>query len=76
VYEHDPVAGWMGDGCNDCHRSHGSANPRLLKSFSRGLCAQCHTDKSAAHYPGRTCWRAGCHVSLHGSNTDRLFRQP
>ena len=71
VYEHD--MGTIGDGCAECHRAHGSHNPELLKSFSRGLCAQCHTEKATTHYPGRTCWTAGCHVAMHGSNTDPNF---
>ena len=70
VFEHDPVAGNTGEGCMECHRPHGSHNPRLLTTFSRGVCAQCHTDKTVAHFPGRTCWQAGCHVGMHGSNTD------
>lgn len=73
VYEHDPVAGWMGSGCTECHAPHGSHNPTLLKAFSRGLCAQCHTDKLANHFPGYSCWNAGCHVALHGSNSDPHF---
>lgn len=73
VYEHDPVAGNIGDGCTECHRPHGSHNPDLLKGFSRGLCAQCHTDKTTSHYPGRTCWTSGCHVALHGSNRSPFF---
>lgn len=73
VYEHDPVAGWMGRGCLECHNPHGSHNPRLLNAFSRGLCAQCHTDKLTNHFPGLSCWNAGCHVALHGSNTDPHF---
>jgi len=73
VYEHDPVAGWMGTGCMECHKPHGSHNPQLLNSFSRGLCAQCHTEKLANHFPGRSCWNAGCHVALHGSNSDSHF---
>lgn len=70
VYEHDPVAGWSGDGCKECHRPHGTQNPSLLRAFSNGLCAQCHTDKTHNHYTGKTCWSAGCHVAVHGSNTD------
>lgn len=69
VYEHDPVAGWMGGGCIDCHKPHGSNNPTLLNPFSRSLCNQCHTDKAASHHPGQSCWSSGCHVAIHGSNT-------
>lgn len=70
AFEHDPVAGWSGKGCVECHNPHGTHNPKMLTAFSRGLCAQCHTDKGANHFPGRTCWQAGCHVALHGSNSD------
>lgn len=73
VYEHDPVVGLTGDGCTECHRPHGSQNPKMLTTFSRGVCAQCHTDKANNHHPGRSCWQAGCHVALHGSNSDPLF---
>jgi predicted CXXCH cytochrome family protein len=76
VFEHDPVAGFTGDGCKECHRPHGSNNPSMLNSVSRGLCAQCHTDKLAVHYPGQTCWTAGCHVASHGSNTSPHFLTP
>ena len=76
LYEHDPVAGFTGEGCQECHRPHGSNNPKMLNSVTRGLCAQCHTDKLAQHYPGQTCWTAGCHVASHGSNTDPRFLKP
>ncbi len=76
AFEHDPVAGWTGEGCTECHRPHGSHNPRLLKAFSRGLCNQCHTDKGNNHYPGQSCWNVGCHVAVHGSNSDIWLRQP
>ena len=76
IFEHYPVAGHTGDGCMDCHRPHGSHNPKMLRTFSRGLCNQCHTDKASNHFPGRTCWQAGCHAAPHGSNRDRfLFRR-
>jgi predicted CXXCH cytochrome family protein len=75
VYEHDPVAGWTGDGCLECHKPHGSANPRMLSVFSRSLCTQCHTDKGSNHNPGMSCWSGACHVALHGSNHDRTLRQ-
>jgi DmsE family decaheme c-type cytochrome len=73
VYEHDPVTGWSGDGCVECHKPHGSHNPGLLKSFSHGLCSQCHTDKAAAHYAGQTCFTSGCHSLPHGSNSSPYF---
>ncbi len=76
LYEHDPVAGFTGDGCQECHRPHGSNNPKMLNSVTRGLCAQCHTDKLGSHYPGQTCWTAGCHVASHGSNSDPRFLNP
>ena len=75
VYEHDPVSDLTGNGCLECHRPHGSPNPNLLSAFSRGLCLQCHSDK-VTHFPGRTCWQAGCHASPHGSNHDVLFFRP
>ncbi|MBS1705004.1 MAG: hypothetical protein JST40_03960 [Armatimonadetes bacterium] len=76
IYEHDPVAGFTGDGCQECHRPHGTNNPKMLNSVTRGLCAQCHTDKLAQHYPGQTCWNSGCHASSHGSNSDPRFLKP
>jgi predicted CXXCH cytochrome family protein len=76
VFEHDPVAGWTGEGCMECHRPHGSHNPALLTTFSRGLCNQCHTDKANNHFPGRTCWQSGCHAAVHGSNHDQTLFRP
>lgn len=75
VFEHDPVAGHSGEGCAECHKPHGSNNSKLLKASSRGLCGQCHTEKQVNHFPGRTCWQAGCHVAVHGSNRNRLLLQ-
>lgn len=76
VFEHDPVNDLASDGCLECHRPHGSHNPKMLNLFSRGLCNQCHTDKANNHFPGRNCWQAGCHASVHGSNRDRLLLRP
>ena len=73
VFEHDLQVGTDDGGCDECHRPHGSNNPALLTTFSRGACGKCHTDKMATHFPGRTCWQSGCHVAIHGSNTDPLF---
>lgn len=73
LHEHDPATGGTGDGCLDCHRPHGSPNPSMVSTFSRGLCMQCHSDKGNNHHPGRTCWQAGCHVAVHGSNSSELL---
>jgi predicted CXXCH cytochrome family protein len=75
VYEHDPATGGTGEGCLECHKAHGSAHPRLLRAFSRGLCGQCHTSRMATHFPGMSCWASNCHAAMHGSNTHpRLIR--
>lgn len=76
IHEHDPVAGFTGSGCQECHKPHGTNNAKMLNSTTRGLCGQCHTDKMVGHYPGQTCWSAGCHVSNHGSNSDPRFLKP
>lgn len=76
VFEHDPVAGHTGDGCMECHKPHGSAFGKMLNSRTRGLCAQCHTEKLGKHFPGQSCWNAGCHVASHGSNSDPKFLKP
>lgn len=73
VFEHDPVAGFTGDGCTECHKPHGAHNPKLLTLYSRGLCNSCHSEQANNHYPGRNCWETLCHGSIHGSNHDRLF---
>lgn len=62
----------LGGGCLDCHLSHGSDNPWLLAADGRGLCLQCHADH-ADHQPALTCWTAGCHTQVHGSNNSALL---
>lgn len=59
-------------GCAACHDPHGSANHAQLKISGNGLCLQCHTDRTN-HKPGRTCWTAGCHSQVHGSNQNSLL---
>lgn len=63
-----------GGGCLACHAPHGSPNRDLLHSRGRGACIQCHSEMTQ-HNSGRTCNTAGCHVSVHGSNRDPLFRR-
>jgi len=73
IYPHLSADSDLGDGgCGACHEAHGSANHAQLKISGNGLCLQCHTDR-ANHKPGRTCWTAGCHSQVHGSNQNLLL---
>ncbi len=62
------------DGCLACHTPHASNNLWLLKQDGRELCLRCHTDR-VEHYQPLTCWTTGCHTSIHGSQSDLLFRE-
>ncbi|MBY0508459.1 MAG: DmsE family decaheme c-type cytochrome [Bryobacteraceae bacterium] len=88
VFEH---AGVRIDGCETCHSPHGSMNARLLKRpVTFTLCLECHNgagnfgrqgDGIAVQSPShnmadpryQNC--TTCHVKIHGSNGDRLFRR-
>jgi predicted CXXCH cytochrome family protein len=84
VFEHPA----MREGCTACHNPHGSVNPELLTVRDSNLCLRCHaqTAGSGAHggvYIGNvnhtgflqygTCWTAGCHTAVHGSNTQPFY---
>lgn len=71
-YPHMATQELLGGGCLDCHLPHGSDNPWLLVADGRGLCLQCHAGQ-ADHQPALTCWAAGCHTQVHGSNRDPLL---
>jgi DmsE family decaheme c-type cytochrome len=71
-YPHMAVQDLLGGGCLDCHLPHGSDNPWLLVVDGRALCLQCHGDQ-ADHQPALTCWAAGCHIQVHGSNDHALL---
>lgn len=58
--------------CMNCHNPHASSSPNLLRRQGRSLCIGCHADR-ATHNPGLTCWTAGCHSQMHGSNESALF---
>ncbi len=58
--------------CLTCHIPHGSPNNALLAMNGRGMCLSCHQDK-VIHKQGLTCWSAGCHTEIHGSNTTPIF---
>ena len=84
VFEHPALR----EGCTACHNPHGSINPKLLTVRDANLCLRCHSQTrlpgtGAGLYIGNvdhsgyirygTCWTAGCHVSIHGSNTQPYY---
>jgi predicted CXXCH cytochrome family protein len=84
VFEHAA----MREGCTTCHNPHGSINQKLLAIRDGNLCLRCHAqtrapDVANSLYIGNidhsgyvrygTCWTAGCHSSIHGSNTQPYF---
>jgi len=86
IWEHEA----LNDGCGDCHRPHGSPNQKLLTERNATLCLKCHFQEQAANgvilIGGRdhgtangfltrgTCWSAGCHETVHGSNVSSSQR--
>jgi len=86
VFEHPALR----EGCTACHNAHGSINAKLLTQRDVNLCLRCHAqvqgpsvaagqvyignvDHSAYIRMG-TCWSAGCHTAVHGSNVDVRLR--
>lgn len=83
VFEHEA----MRDGCTSCHNVHGSVNKKMLTESNSALCLKCHaqvqTSDTAVDIGGRnhsfflsrgTCWAAGCHMAVHGSNVNSHLR--
>jgi predicted CXXCH cytochrome family protein len=80
VFEHAA----MREGCTVCHSPHGSINRKMLVQNDSNLCLRCHAQvQGPAVPPGEvfigkvphaafmrmgTCWSAGCHTAVHGSN--------
>ena len=78
VFEHEALR----EGCTTCHNPHGSMNAKLLVERDNNLCLKCHAQVQGAGTGGTifigqiehtafirlgTCWSAGCHSSVHGS---------
>ena len=77
VYEHEA----MREGCTVCHSVHGSVSAKMLVQRDANLCLKCHAqvaNSASALFIGKmhhdqliklgTCWSAGCHNAIHGSN--------
>ena len=84
VFEHEA----MREGCVTCHAPHGSINPKLLVERDANLCLKCHAQMQGPAAGGDifigkvphsaflrqgTCWSAGCHTAVHGSNVSPLM---
>jgi predicted CXXCH cytochrome family protein len=83
AFEHEALR----QGCVTCHEPHGSVNAKMLKVRNQNLCLQCHFQQQTAtgailiggrdHAPflsRGTCWSAGCHEAVHGSNVSTSLR--
>ena len=83
IWEHDATK----EGCTVCHKVHGSVNDKMLIARDLNLCLRCHatsTDPSlsghasstttAGRWGEATCWSAGCHQAVHGSNFSNHLR--
>lgn len=83
VFEHEALR----EGCTICHNPHGSVNQKMLTERDGTLCLKCHTQQQfepeafliggldhSAYLARGTCWSAGCHEAVHGSNVSLLLR--
>lgn len=80
MFEHPALR----EGCTACHAPHGSINAKMLTVPDSNLCLRCHGQnqgpivaRGRIFIGGRdhttsvtlgTCWTAGCHTAVHGSN--------
>jgi len=83
VFEHEAIR----EGCTTCHAVHGSVNQKMLAQRNQTLCLKCHfqqqTTPGTLLIGGRdhtafvrrgTCWSAGCHEAVHGSQVGSSLR--
>jgi len=86
VFEHPALR----EGCTACHSPHGSVNRAMLAQPDNNLCFRCHAQVQGPGVPPGeiyigeiphasflqmgTCWSAGCHTAVHGSDVDRRLR--
>jgi DmsE family decaheme c-type cytochrome len=83
VFAHEALR----EGCVSCHSPHGSMNQRMLTERNQTLCLKCHFQQQTAagrifigdsdhtnRLPQGTCWSAGCHEAIHGSQVNSHLR--
>ena len=77
----------MKEGCTACHSPHGSINAKMLVVRDANLCLRCHLQTTStngvimaggedhrARIQAGTCWVAGCHEAMHGSQSSKPLR--
>jgi predicted CXXCH cytochrome family protein len=85
IFEHPALR----EGCVTCHNPHGSINAKLLTVRDANLCLRCHNQTPEPGSAGKrlfignvdhttflsygTCWTAGCHTAVHGSNIQPFY---
>ena len=79
AWEHEALR----EGCTTCHKVHGSIHEKMLVARDNNLCLRCHTQVNfptigkqnhGGRLPQGTCFSAGCHTAVHGSNFDDHLR--
>ncbi|HLD73528.1 MAG TPA: cytochrome c3 family protein [Bdellovibrionota bacterium] len=79
AFEHEAIS----SSCIMCHNPHGSIHSKMLVQNDKNLCLKCHVQPNYPVIGGRnhsnyanqgTCWSAGCHTAVHGSNFDDHLR--
>lgn len=83
VFEHEALR----EGCTTCHNVHGSINDKLLTERDNNLCLKCHGEMNAtagtvqigernhnSFLSRGTCFSAGCHTAMHGSDLNPHLR--
>ncbi|MHB8519461.1 MAG: cytochrome c3 family protein [Limisphaerales bacterium] len=82
VFEHEALR----EGCTICHAPHGSVNAKLLTERNATVCLKCHFQQQTgagikigaidhtAFLSHGTCYSAGCHEAVHGSQVNAHLR--
>jgi predicted CXXCH cytochrome family protein len=85
VFEHEALR----EGCTTCHNVHGSINDKMLTERDNNLCLKCHAQVAMPRTSGMTfignfdhtpflsrgtCFSAGCHTAVHGSDVNSHLR--
>jgi predicted CXXCH cytochrome family protein len=79
VWEHEALR----EGCTTCHKVHGSIHEKMVVARDNNLCLRCHTQVNfptigksnhGSRLPSGSCFSAGCHTAVHGSNFDEHLR--